>query len=146
MLTVTATTPVDEALVEHLNLQNKRHRRFQRDAAILALVHGCSAAGIGVIEATGVVCEPRASRKRGFKIDVAVTLPGYPEFTYPFRFVTRALLQTVAVMVDKAGAVTVTDLDTNTKTVYSPGQTLSLMLYIRPWAAALYEKLIMTRA
>ena len=135
--------PLTEAVVAHLNLQNKRHRRFQRDTNMLKCVHSHSP-----FTTNATIAPLRYSPKYGaFKIDLEIDVSqlniGINTITFPWKAITRAMSHIVKVE-QTADTVTLNDSHTGTHQTLMVGDTLPLTLYFRPTEPRLQNKVAIT--
>jgi len=128
--------------VSHLNLQAKKHRRFQRDADILRFVH-CATISAITVPAKATVLPLRYSRKaHGFKVDLLVESVAH-RMTFPLRVVRDSLQHVIGVSLTPDGTgVTLVNHDTKAHASLVVGAVLEVTVYVRPREPRLYDKCV----
>jgi hypothetical protein len=135
------TTMVTDDVVEHLNLLQKQHRRYQRDRAILDYVH--SRQGDVPDMHMGIILPPRLS-EWGVKLDIAI--PAL-EMVYPMRVFNPRKLGGVFDIAAGGGGdevVKITNHQTGAAVTLYAGQEIPVTLHVRPREPVLLDKCTLT--
>lgn len=130
---------IGEDTVAHLNRQQQKHRRFQRDRAILDYVHACNG---GNPETHMGIILPMRTSQWGPKIDIAI--PSI-ELVYPMRvFNPRKLGGVFQVEALGEGELTITNRHSGASVTLRVGQEIPVTLHVRAEEPVLHDKCTLT--
>ena len=119
-------------VIDHINAQQKKHRRFKRDTAILEYVHR----GVHCQDFDGIIAIRYSEKYSSYKLDIAI--PSLA-ISVPLRLVTRSHDAIVKTVLD-GSTLRATNQHTGVQAVFVDGGSLRVTLHCMATEPRIREK------